>query len=370
MPIMVDMDDLTPGEFLLLLSLTKKTGKLSAVRKGNKILLGLKEGSIVYAAQPMVRERLGSVLINRGLVSEEQLYRALEIQREEKSRRLLGSILVDLGAISRDGLEGVIRSQFEGVIRELMSWDGGVMVFNRVDMEELDAIRIDPSEVILGKGLETGTLLAESLDRLKRPLPTPRTASEETDDLSTGVSRSVDLDSVAAALAEITASCAPGADSSVASMLAEGDSLSVSLTAEMTLAILGAASEVAKRGVLLLVEGTQFSGIGGFGETSNGRRIDGQSTLIPRHLPSLVLSAVEHGATVRRPLPGVGGDLHLIVDLGDPPSGDVVAVPLMVQDNAVAVMYVDGAASGEVGSTATLEEVMAEVGRTLEAARS
>ena len=153
-------------------------------------------------------------------------------------------------------------------------------------------------------------------------------------------------------------------------MLAEGDSLSVSLTAEMTLAILGAASEIAARGILLLVKPTQLIGIGGFGETANGRRIDGRNTVIPRHLPSALLTAVESGAIFRGPLNRVGGDLHLVADLGDAPSGEVVVVPLKVNGSAVAVLYADSADGAKVGPTTSLEGVIAEVGRTLEAAHA
>ncbi len=369
MPIVVDVEDLAAAEFLLMLSLTSKTGKLSAVRRGHKILLGLKDGSVVYAAQPAVRERLGSVLINRGLISEDDLYRALEIQREEKGSRLLGTILVDIEAVSNEEMREVIRSQFETVIRELMSWDSGVMVFNRVDMADLDAIRIDPSEVILGSGMETDALLVENLARLdaipRDPDPVPKAARPEVDSKS----KAADLESVAAALAEITASAANGESSSVASMLAEGESMSVSLTAEMTLAILGAASEVAARGLLLFVYRDLFSGIGGFGEGGDGRQITGQGIRIPRHLPSVLLSVAEGGRVFRGPLTQLGGDLHLASDLGGLPSGDVVAVPLIVHGAVVAVLYADSGAHGDgVAPTTTLEGVVAEVGRTLEVA--
>jgi len=369
MPIVVDVEDLAAVEFILMLSLTSKTGKLSAVRSGHKVLLGLKDGSIVYAAQPAVRERLGSVLINRRLISEDDLYRALEIQREENGSRLLGTILVDTGALSSDALREVIRSQVDTVIRELTSWESGVMVFNRVDMADLDAVHIDPSEVILGGGIETDAAFVEKLARLdaipRDPDPAPSVAPPVPDPKP----KAADMDSVAAALAEITASVTGGGHSSVASMLAEGDSLSVSLTAEMTLAILGAASEVATRGVLLLVYPELFSGIGGFGDGADGRRITGQGIRIPRHLPSVLLSVAEGGQVYRGPLSQLGGNLNLVAHLGDSPSDEVVVVPLVVRGQVVAVLYADaGADGGAVGSTRTLEGVVAEVGRTLETA--
>jgi hypothetical protein len=130
-PIVADIKDLAPAEFLMALSMTSKTGKLSSVWEGHKTLLVLREGSIVYAASPTVRERLGSMLVNRGLVSEEQLLAALQLQESEKEAGLLGSILVDMGAVSREQLTEVVQGQFESVLSELLSWDPSTSIRQR-----------------------------------------------------------------------------------------------------------------------------------------------------------------------------------------------------------------------------------------------
>jgi len=359
MPIVVDIEDLEPAELLLVLSQTKKTGKLSAVHKGRKILIALNEGSIVYAAQPAVRERLGSVLINRGLISEEDLQSALEIQREEDGSRLLGTILVDMGAISHEALREVICAQFEEVVRELMSWDSGVMVFNRVELVDLDAIHIDPSEVILGIGFETDDLLA------KKAPPDDSVAREKVD-IRSVTAEEPDLESVAAALAEISASETTNDENPMASLMREGASLSVSLTAEMTLAILGTASEVANRGVLLLVYPGYLSGIGGFGEGSDGQQLTGQEIRVPRHLKSVFNPVVESGEVFRGRLESSNGNSHFVDELGGASQGDVVIVPLMVSDQVVAILYADGGIGGEpMEDTTLLESVIAGIGRTL-----
>jgi hypothetical protein len=361
MPIAVDIEDLEPAELLLILAKTRKTGKLSAVRRGQKILIAFNEGSIVYAAQPAVRERLGSLLINRSLISEDDLYRALEIQREEDGARLLGTILVDTGAISHETLHGVIRSQFEAVVRELISWDTGVMVFNRMDLVDLDAIHIDPNEIILGVGVETGDLLAgkDGPERPAEDAPEGSDIQTEPDD--------ADLESVVSALTEISASAADDDPNPMASLMREGAELSVSFTAEMTLAILGAASDVAERAVLLLVYPGYLSGIGGFGEMRDGAQITGQEIRVPRHLESVFNDVVRSRKTYRGALEMVDGNAHFVDEMGGPSASEVVVIPLTVAGTVEAILFADGGIQGRtLDSTSVLEGVVAGIGRSLE----
>jgi len=50
------------------------------------------------------RRRLGGILRSIGALSDEELDRALEIQKNEKKRRLLGEILLDEGLIDEKTL--------------------------------------------------------------------------------------------------------------------------------------------------------------------------------------------------------------------------------------------------------------------------
>jgi len=61
--------------------------------------------------EPAARRRLGDIVVDRGLVTPEQLEAALAAQREHGGR--LGEILVELGFITRVALAGVITEQWE-----------------------------------------------------------------------------------------------------------------------------------------------------------------------------------------------------------------------------------------------------------------
>jgi hypothetical protein len=57
------------------------------------------------------KRRLGDIIVERGLVTAEQLNQALEVQRESGAK--LGEVLVELGFITRVGLAGVITEQWD-----------------------------------------------------------------------------------------------------------------------------------------------------------------------------------------------------------------------------------------------------------------
>jgi hypothetical protein len=359
-PIVADIADLAPAEFLMMLATTSKTGKLSAVCKGQKILLVLQEGAIVYAASPMVRERLGSLLVNRGLVTEEKLYEALERQRNDSTRPLLGSVLIQMGAVSADDMREVLKVQFERVIREMLSWESGVMIFDSLEIPDIGAIPVDPADVLVGLGADTESLLVESLSRLQGD----SIATEQEAPPVAPVQQSAEQQPAA------EKPTTPEVQNVVRSLLEEMDGLSLALTAEMTLSLLGAAGEIAERALLLSVSPLDLSGIGGFGSGRDGAQLNGRSLRIPRDRRSLFTQVIEDGATYRGPLEDRDGNQELIEELGGVPSGEVIAVPLVVRDQVLAVLYADGGPGGsEVGSAQHIEGTMEYLATTLEGKR-
>ena len=57
------------------------------------------------------KRRLGDIIVERGLITAEQLDLALTAQRESGAK--LGEVLVELGFITRVGLAGVITEQLD-----------------------------------------------------------------------------------------------------------------------------------------------------------------------------------------------------------------------------------------------------------------
>ena len=113
-----------------LLDLSRKTGvlRISSDVRQNKGTVYFDEGAVVYAEIHDNPHLIGALLVKSGKITEADLNRAREMQRQGDSRRL-GEIMVDIGAISQRELERQIRFQIEEVIFEMMSWREGHFSF-------------------------------------------------------------------------------------------------------------------------------------------------------------------------------------------------------------------------------------------------
>lgn len=131
---------------LQILSTDNRTGVLH-FEQGQAIrAICLKDGRIV-AASGGEGQRLGQILYDRGLISQEQLEEALEKTKEEKKR--LGEVLLDLGYINEDNLKKLIRYQIQEAVLDISLWAEGdfeyrdcQMEFDERGVEDISTMRI------------------------------------------------------------------------------------------------------------------------------------------------------------------------------------------------------------------------------------
>ncbi|MDH3802541.1 MAG: DUF4388 domain-containing protein [Deltaproteobacteria bacterium] len=117
---------------LQILSTDNRTGVLH-FEQGQAIrAICLKDGRIV-AASGRERQRLGQILYDRGLISQEQLEEALEKTKEEKKR--LGEVLLDLEYINEDSLKELIRYQIQEAVLDISLWAEGDFEYRDCQME-------------------------------------------------------------------------------------------------------------------------------------------------------------------------------------------------------------------------------------------
>ncbi len=112
------------------------------------------DGRVVAAdsLNKRIENRLGHVLVRTGRLSEDQLNRALEIQRETLQR--LGFILTHYDIISRESLQDALQLQILQVIYRLFRWKDGEYHFSQETTIEYDQDNVVPitAESILMEG--------------------------------------------------------------------------------------------------------------------------------------------------------------------------------------------------------------------------
>ncbi len=129
-------------------ALRRKTGTLHVHRRSTRKRLVFREGVLHSTSSNDPRETLGQFLVRDGLISEEQLFKAL-LQQEEKGA-LLGILLVSDGLISAEQLKAKLREKAEAIVYDLFLWDEGLFLFAEGQVPRAVPINLemDPQAVV------------------------------------------------------------------------------------------------------------------------------------------------------------------------------------------------------------------------------
>lgn len=146
--------DFSLADIFQLIGLQRKTGVLTLRNKDDTVTVTFLDGKVVGAdsLNRRMENRLGTVLTKSGLLSTEQLGRALEIQKETLQR--LGFILTHYGIISPDALKQAIQLQIMQIVYRLFRWKDGDYHFSQETTIEYDRDNVVPitAESILMEG--------------------------------------------------------------------------------------------------------------------------------------------------------------------------------------------------------------------------
>ncbi|HEX7419380.1 MAG TPA: DUF4388 domain-containing protein [Thermoanaerobaculia bacterium] len=148
------LKDFSLADIFQLIGLQRKTGVLTLQGKDDTVTVTFLDGKVVGAdsLNRRLENRLGSVLMRTGTLNQEQLNRALEIQRETLQR--LGFILTHYGIISAQKLKEALQLQILQIIYRLFRWKDADYAFSQETTIEYDRDNVTPitAESILMEG--------------------------------------------------------------------------------------------------------------------------------------------------------------------------------------------------------------------------
>lgn len=130
-----------------MLGLQRKTGVLSVEGEDDTITISFLGGQVVAAESTARRldNRLGNLLIRAGYVTQEQLDRILEVQRETRQR--MGFLLVREGLIDPQELREALRLQIARIVYTAFRWPDGRFRFSQEGMVDYDADHMAPVSI-------------------------------------------------------------------------------------------------------------------------------------------------------------------------------------------------------------------------------
>lgn len=139
------------ADILQLIYFQKKTGILTLSGRTDTVRLIFSEGNVVAAdsRKRMEENRLGRILLKRGLLGEDDLRSALEEQKATGAR--IGDILIFRGIVEKETIRETLISQVTETVVQLFSWKEGTYEFQAqpVSLSEDMPIILDTQHLLM-----------------------------------------------------------------------------------------------------------------------------------------------------------------------------------------------------------------------------
>jgi hypothetical protein len=142
-------------ELLQWLSLSKKTGTLEINHDTLAKKIYFRDGLIVSSSSNRPEEYLGHFLVSHGLISDEALTEAIQLQKQ--THVLLGKILVTKGALTESTLHQMLRLKTEESIYDVFYWEEGDFRFHDDEL---------PESAMVPMALDVTGILMEGVQRV------------------------------------------------------------------------------------------------------------------------------------------------------------------------------------------------------------
>ncbi|MEZ4571723.1 MAG: DUF4388 domain-containing protein [Thermomicrobiales bacterium] len=125
-----DLFDFPLPDLLWFLGSRNKSGWLTLVSDSTHMVFTFRQGKLVGARSTDSSQRLGTRLVDAGLIDEWQVKKALEVQKTQPNSPALGSVLIELGFITSIQLERAIARQFGELVFRLLIYPTGQYRFD------------------------------------------------------------------------------------------------------------------------------------------------------------------------------------------------------------------------------------------------
>jgi hypothetical protein len=148
-----DLSQTALPEILYTIDRFQVPGVIEASRDGVVKQVYIKEGNVVHATSTDRADSLGSYLQRSGVISPEAY---LETMRErERTNKRYGVLLIERGLLSPAEVYRAIRKQIEAVVWSLFYWQEGSVVYSIGEFREPDSVRIQlPMRQVILQGIK------------------------------------------------------------------------------------------------------------------------------------------------------------------------------------------------------------------------
>ena len=158
-----DLEHLPIVDVIQLLHATRKSGVLSVMSRKGESQLVFKDGYIVSANHLNSTIRLGEILISLNVITPETLEQTLQQQQASDDRKPLIVMLLEMGLVKEEEAYKGLELLIELTIVEMLTWKRGSFCLDVKDPSTPDDYRYYPGKLGMEVNIDTQTLLMDAL---------------------------------------------------------------------------------------------------------------------------------------------------------------------------------------------------------------
>jgi hypothetical protein len=159
------LEDLSLGEILQIVSLSKRSGLLRLEGPSGKASLFIRAGKVIYAASSDEKEDILSHLAGNGLIKSDQLEFFRESLESTPVPQDFRDLLENRTGISREGFQEVLQTRVEDLTYSLFIWEEGTFSFQLIEDESTHPLLSKVAPFFLDEGIGAQFLVMEGARR-------------------------------------------------------------------------------------------------------------------------------------------------------------------------------------------------------------
>ena len=172
------LEDLSLGEILQIVSLSKRSGLLRLESPGGKASLYIRGGKVIYAASSDEKESVLSLLAENSLIEADQMESLREKLETVPSPQEFRDQMEAMTGVSHSSVQGVLKTRVEELTYSLFMWEEGTFSFQLIEDESTHPILSKVAPFFLDEGIGAQFLVMEGArrkDEMMRDTPSDET---------------------------------------------------------------------------------------------------------------------------------------------------------------------------------------------------
>jgi hypothetical protein len=150
-----DVTGFSSQAILFLVGMQQSTGELT-LESGNNIgTMLFHKGNILQASSPYSRA-IGDLLVEDGLITDEDLLETLKLQKKDPSLPL-GGLFLKTGKVALEVIERMVHEQIRQSVKEFQSWKDLSITFVDKDIHPYDRINLPTLSFITPENIKSAS---------------------------------------------------------------------------------------------------------------------------------------------------------------------------------------------------------------------